>query len=117
MPGEVLWACGNPDLSVGSAMRLLLTFALSSTVSALAEGTTVDRDDVTRLGAVHNGQPSIGARRWPWLAGVNGIGTALISSTSLKTPRTATKNCSQESRHRRNVWVLIEKRGVGSGSP
>jgi hypothetical protein len=49
MPGEVLSASRLPDLSVGSAVRLLLTSALGSSVGAPAQGTTVDRDDIAGL--------------------------------------------------------------------
>jgi hypothetical protein len=49
MPGEVLWASWHPDLSVGSAVRLPLTPALRSSVGAVAQGTTADRNEVPGL--------------------------------------------------------------------
>ena len=52
--GDVLLPRGDPDLSVGSAVRLLLTRVLWSSLGALAQGTTVERDDVARLDAAHD---------------------------------------------------------------
>jgi hypothetical protein len=69
---------------MGSTVKLLLTSALRSSVGALARGTTVDRDDIPRLGAAHDDR--LGHRRqgWPSQADVNGVGAALISSTLSK---------------------------------
>lgn len=41
--------------------------------------------------------PAIGASGWPSHAGVNGVGTDLMSSMSSKAPRTSTVNSSPES--------------------
>jgi hypothetical protein len=81
---------------VVSAVRLLLTFALRSTFGALAQGTPVDRDDIAGLDAAHDDRPGYRTRRWPWQAGVNAVGTALISPTSSTAPRTTTVNSSLE---------------------
>jgi hypothetical protein len=53
MPGEVFSALRYPDLSMGPAVRLLVTSALRSSVGPLAQGATADRDNITRLGPVH----------------------------------------------------------------
>src|SRR5215831_2231881 len=53
----------------------------------------------------------MGARGCPSQAGVKGVGTALMSSTSSKAPRTSIVNSSPESTVIvGGVWVLTEKR-------
>jgi hypothetical protein len=55
--------------------------------------------------------PVIGARGCPSQAGVKGVGTALMSSTSSKAPRTSTVNSSPEATIIvGGVWVFTEKR-------
>jgi len=53
---------------VGSAVQLLLTLAFRSSVGALAQRTTVDRDDIAGLGAAHDdrrqGVPVASPREW-----------------------------------------------------
>jgi hypothetical protein len=65
-------------------MRLLLTSALRSSVGALAQKTTIGRDDIAKLGAARDDRPGYRRQMVPSQAGVNGVGTALISSTSSK---------------------------------
>jgi hypothetical protein len=43
-------------------VKLLRTPALRSSVEALAQGTTADRDNIPRLGAAHDIGSAIGAR-------------------------------------------------------
>jgi hypothetical protein len=82
---------------------------------ALARGTTVDRGAIAGLGAAHDNQPGYRSQGgWPSQAGVNGVGTALISSTSSKAPRTSTMNSSPASTVIvGGVRVLTEKRVFG----
>ena len=55
--------------------------------------------------------PAIGARGCPSHAGVKGVGTARMSSTSSNAPRTSTVNSSPESTVIvGGVWVLTKKR-------
>ncbi len=56
------WPRGNSDLSVGPAVRLLLTFALRSTVGALAQETTVDHD--SRRHPCGRNRAYVGDGRW-----------------------------------------------------
>src|ERR1700730_13698514 len=79
---------------------LLRTSALRPTAGALAQGTTVDRDDIAGLGAAHNNRPGYRRQGWPSRAGVDGVGTAPMSSTSSKAPRPSPANSWRIDGHR-----------------
>jgi hypothetical protein len=98
-------ARGNPDLSVGSAVTLQLTFALRSRVGALARGTTVDRRH-PGLGAAHNDRPGFRRQRMP-IAGRRERCRYRADILDV----TSTVNGSPESTvFVGAVWVLTEKR-------
>src|SRR6266436_1597309 len=56
---------GNPDVSLGSAVNLLRTPAFRSSVGALAQGTTVDRNTIAGLGAAHDNRPGYRSQGMP----------------------------------------------------
>ena len=78
--------CGNPDLFVGSAVNLLLISALRSSVGALAQGTTVDRDAIAGFGTAHDNRPGYRRQGMPVASRREWCRYRAVSSTSSKAP-------------------------------
>ena len=105
MPSEVLWASWQPDLSVGSAVRLLPTSGRVSAHSLRGEQSIATPSPGCRLAGNRPGYRSQG------MPSQMVSGPALISLISSKAPRTSTVNSAPESAVIvGGVRVLTEKR-------
>src|SRR5262249_39958160 len=70
----------------------------------------IDHDDIARLGAEHDNWPGYRSEGVSITSRCEGVGTALMSSTSSKAPCTSTVNSSPESTVIvGGVWVLTEE--------
>ena len=88
MPAEASWPCGDPDLSGGSAAKVLLSFVIGPGgigSGTLAQRATLDPEiEMTSPGRALRAtiSPAVGAKGSLSEAGVDGVGNSPTSSKS-----------------------------------